>query len=282
MTEQVTQFFQDKNWVEMILPFLHSAGIALFIVIVGLWLAARAVKVLDAIMQKRNIDMALRQFVFAIISTVLKFVVVLMALDQIGFDTTSLLALLGAAGLAVGLALKDSLSNFASGVMLILFKPFTIGHYIEAGGESGTVARITVFNTLLTTPDNKEVIVPNSQIYGGSITNYSAKPTRRVDMVFGIGYDDDMKKARQIILDVLSKDERILPEPEPTVAVGELGDSSVNFLVRPWVKSPDYWAVKWDLLETIKSEFDSNGISIPFPQRDVHFYNASGQEAPTS
>lgn len=279
MNEQITQFFQDKNWVEMIVPLLQQLGIALFIIVVGLWLAARISGVLDSVMQKRNLDAALRQFLFAITSTVLKFVVVLMALDQVGFDTTSLLALLGAAGLAVGLALKDSLSNFASGVMLILFKPFTIGHYIEAGGESGTVSSITVFNTLLTTPDNKEVIVPNSQIYSGSITNYSAKPTRRVDMVFGIGYDDDMKKARQIILDVLSKDDRILPEPEPTVAVGELADSSVNFLVRPWVKSADYWAVKWEITEAIKTEFDSNGISIPFPQRDVHVHNVNSEKA---
>lgn len=274
MTEQITQFFQDKNWLDVALPILQQLGLALCIIIIGLWLASRTASVLDAIMQKRNIDIALRQFVFGIVSAVLKIVVVLMALDQVGFETTTLLALLGAAGLAVGLALKDSLSNFASGIMLILFKPFTIGHYVEAGGESGTVARITVFSTLLTTPDNKEVIVPNSQVYSGSITNYSAKPTRRVDMVFGIGYDDDMKQARQIILDVLSKDDRVLQEPAPTVAVGELADNSVNFLVRPWVKSTDYWLVKWDMLETIKSEFDSNGISTPIPQRDVYVYNA--------
>jgi small conductance mechanosensitive channel len=185
-------------------------------------------------------------------------------------NTTSLIALIGAAGLAIGLALQGSLQNLASGVMLIVFRPFKDGDFVEAGGTMGVVEEIGIFTTKMRTGDNKEVIVPNGQIFGGIITNYSKRDTRRVDMVFGIGYGDDIRKAKDIIAGIIAADERILKEPEPLIAVGELADSSVNFNVRPWVKSGDYWSVYFDLNEKIKLAFDDNGISIPFPQMDVH------------
>lgn len=275
MIEQTQSFFADGAWVDATIPFLTNVGIAILIYIIGFWLVKRIVGLVDKAMNLRNFDEALQSFLLAILGTVLKFVVVLAALDTLGIPTTSLLAVLGAAGLAVGLALKDSLSNFASGVMLIVFKPFSIGHFVEAGGTAGIVEKITVFNTIFRSPDNKEIIVPNSQIYGGTIVNVSAKPTRRVDMVFGIGYGDDMKKARQLMLDVVNADERVLKDPEVVIAVNELADSSVNFVVRPWVNSADYWAVKWDLTEKIKESFDANGITIPYPQQDVHMHQVS-------
>lgn len=275
MKEKIESFFADGNWLEVITPYAINLVVAILIYVVGKWIAKRLLTLIAKMMDSRGMDDALKDFLSSILSVLFSFVVVLVALEQLGVDTTSLLALLGAAGLAVGLALKDSLSNFAAGVMLILFKPFKLGDYVEAGDTSGVVEKISVFNTIMKTPDNKEVIVPNAQIYSGTITNYSAKPTRRVDLVIGIGYDDDMKKARDLIKQVLDADDRVLAEPETVIAVGELGDSSVNFLVRPWVKSADYWGVYWDSLESIKETFDNNGISIPFPQRDVHVYQES-------
>lgn len=276
MIEQAQAVLSDGSWVDALIPFAINVGIAIAIYIIGFWIVNRLVAVCGKAMSLRNIDEALKNFLLAILNTVLKFVVLLAAIDTLGVPTTSLLAVLGAAGLAVGLALKDSLSNFASGVMLIVFKPFTIGHFVETAGIGGVVEKITVFNTIFRTPDNKEIIVPNSQIYGGTIVNVSAKPTRRVDMVFGIGYDDDMKKAREIMLEVINADERVLKDPAVVVAVNELADSSVNFVVRPWVNSADYWAVKWDLTENIKAAFDANGISIPYPQQDVHMHQVNG------
>ncbi len=276
MTDQITGFFgENGNLMEILMPLLINIAIALAIYIIGSWLVKQIVKFVDKLMKMRNLDEALHGFLHAIVATILKFVVVLIAIEQLGIDTTSLLALLGAAGLAVGLALKDSLSNFAAGVMLILFKPFKIGDFIEAGGVTGIVEKITVFNSILRSPDNKEIIVPNAHIYGGTIVNFSAKPTRRVDLVIGIGYDDDIKKARDLIWGVLNSDERILKDPAAVIGLDELGDSSVNFVVRPWVKAADYWDVKWETLEKIKNTFDENGISIPFPQQDVHMHQSS-------
>lgn len=278
MLEKINAFFADGNWIDSILPFLTNLAIAIAIYIIGKWVAGYVVKIIDKAMEMRKMDLALRQFLSAIIKTVFSFVILLIAVEQLGVDTTSLLALLGAAGLAVGLALKDSLSNFASGVMLILFKPFKIGDFIEAAGISGVVERIEVFNTIVRTGDNKEIVVPNGQIYGGTITNYSARATRRIDMVFGIGYNDDMKKAHDLIWQVLNADERILKDPAAVVAVSELADSSVNFVVRPWVSTPDYWAVRWAVTEEIKNVFDANGISIPFPQQDVYMHQIGGEK----
>jgi small conductance mechanosensitive channel len=275
MIEQAQTIIQDGSWIDMLIPFATNVAIAIVIYIIGSWIATKIVGLLGKAMSMRKVDEALQHFLCGIVGAILKLVIIIAAIDALGVPTTSLFAVLGAAGLAVGLALKDSLSNFAAGVMLILFKPFTIGHFVEAGGVAGVVEKITVFNTIFRSGDNKEIIVPNAQIYGGTIVNVSAKPTRRVDMVFGIGYGDDMKKARQIMLDVINADERVLKDPAVVIAVNELADSSVNFVVRPWVNSADYWAVKWDLTENIKDAFDQNGISIPFPQQDVYMHQVS-------
>jgi small conductance mechanosensitive channel len=182
----------------------------------------------------------------------------------------------GAAGLAVGLSLQDSLKNFAAGVMMIVFRPFKVGDFIEAGGTSGVVETINIFSTTMRTGDNREVIVPNGTIYGGTIVNYSARDTRRIDMTFGIGYEDDIRRAKDIMQRILEEDDRVLKDPEPTIGLSELADSSVDFVVRPWVKTADYWSVRFDLNERIKLAFDENGISIPFPQMHVHLDKPSG------
>jgi small conductance mechanosensitive channel len=200
---------------------------------------------------------------------------VITALGKLNVPTASFVAVIGAAGLAVGFAMQGSLGNFASGVMLILFRPFRVGDYVEAGGTSGSVEEIQVFATTLKTPDNKKIVVPNAAITAANIVNYSAKPVRRVDMVFGIGYGDDIAKAKQIISDILAKDDRVLRDPEPTIAVCELADSSVNLAVRPWVNTPDYWGVLFDVTEAVKLEFDKQGVSIPFPQQDVHMHQVA-------
>ena len=277
MKGKITEFFSDGNWLNYIVPFLTDLVIAFAIFIIGGWVVTYFVRLLDKVMQIRQLDDALRGFLIAIVGTLLKFIIALIAIEQLGIDTTSLLAILGAAGLAVGLALKDSLSNFAAGVMLILFKPFKVGDFVEAGGVAAVCEKITVFNTIFKSGDNKEIIVPNSQIFGGTIVNYSARATRRIDMVIGISYDDDIKKARDLIVEVLNGDERILKDPAAVVAVNDLADSSVNFVVRPWVNSSDYWPVRWHLLETIKTTFDNNDITIPYPQRQVHVMETKSQ-----
>ena len=224
-------------------------------------------------MTKGNVDITLIKFASNLTYTVLLIVVILAALGQLGVQTTSFLAILGAAGLAVGLALQGSLSNFASGVLIIFFRPFKVGDFVELAGKTGTVSQIQIFTTELKTPDNKVIIIPNSQITSSVITNFSAEDTRRVDLKFGIGYGDDLLKAKKILSDLVNSDSRILKEPAPFVAVSELADSSVNFVVRVWVNAPDYWAVFFDMTEKVKLTFDKEGISIPFPQRDVHLYN---------
>ncbi|MFN2286979.1 MAG: mechanosensitive ion channel family protein [Chromatocurvus sp.] len=226
--------------------------------------------VAQRIMRQQKLDETLMSFVLSILRALLLLFVIIAALSQLGIDTTSLIALLGAAGLAIGLSLQGSLSNFAAGVMLIMFRPFVKGNFVEAGNTMGTVDQVSIFTTILITPDNKEIIVPNGAIMGNNITNYSAKPTRRVDMTFGISYDDDLRKARRILEDIVNSDERVLEDPAPAVMVGALADSSVNFLVRPWVNSADYWPVLWDTTEAVKLRFDEAGITIPFPQRELH------------
>ena len=248
---------------------------ALAIFIVGRWIIKMVVGFSGRMMRKAQVDEMLTTFTGNILYTVLLVVVVIAALDQLGIQTTSLLAVFGAAGLAIGLALKDSLANFSSGVMLIIFRPFKVGDFIEAAGIAGVVEEVRIFSTILRTGDNREIIIPNSQIYSGPIINLSARSTRRIDLVFGIGYEDDLRKAKQLIEAAFAADDRILDDPAPGIAVGELADSSVNINARPWVKTADYWAVRSDLLENIKLSFDSNGISIPYPQQDVHMHNAA-------
>jgi len=249
--------------------------IALVILLVGTWIARILTKSIEKIMTARDVDTTLVKFLSGLVKATLYIFVIIAAIDKAGIESTSFVAILGAAGLAVGFALQGSLSNFASGVMLIIFKPIKVGDFIEAAGVMGSVQEIGIFVTTLTTPDNKVIFVPNSQMGGGIITNFSVKDTRRVDMEFGIGYADDIDKARKVILEVLSNDSRVLKDPAPDVFVGTLADSSVNFKVRPWVNAADYWGVYFDTTENIKKKFDENNISIPFPQTDVHLFNQS-------
>jgi small conductance mechanosensitive channel len=255
---------------DYLLPWGINLMFALMIFVVGRVIARALIQLVRKLLDRAGMDAILVNFISNIVNALLLLFIIIAALDQLGVDTTSLIAILGAAGLAVGLSLQGSLQNFAAGVMLILFRPFKTGDFIEAGGTNGIVEQINIFSTTMRTPDNMEIIVPNGEIYGGTITNFSARDTRRIDMVFGIGYGDDLRKARRIIQGILDADDRILKEPAAQVVVAELADSSVNFSVRPWVKSGDFWAVKCDLNERIKLAFDENNISIPYPQMDVH------------
>ena len=251
-------------------------AIAVVLTLVLGWLAVKIVtRVVRGAMTRAKVDVTLVSFLGNVTYLGLMTLVVISTLGKLNVPTTSFVAVIGAAGLAVGFALQGSLGNFASGVLLIIFRPFRAGDYIEAAGIGGVVEDIHVFATKLRTPDNKAVIVPNSAITGGNITNYTAKGTRRVDLVFGIGYGDDIRKAKEILESILKNDARVLKDPEPTVAVLELGESSVNLAVRPWVKTEDYWNVLFDVTERVKLEFDAQGVSIPFPQRDVHLIQAA-------
>ncbi|HKL62177.1 MAG TPA: mechanosensitive ion channel domain-containing protein [Woeseiaceae bacterium] len=251
---------------------------ALAIFIIGRWVANLITKGVRRLLERADVDATLVKFLSNIVRILLLIFVILAAIGQLGIQTTSLIAVLGAAGLAVGLALQGSLSNFAAGVLVIIFRPYKVGDYIEAAGVAGTVDEVQIFNTVMNTPDNKRIIVPNSQITGGIITNYSAHETRRVDFTFGIGYADDIDKAKKIIEEVLTTDERVLEDPAPQIVVAELADSSVNIVARPWAKAADYWGLKFDVTETVKKRFDAEGISIPFPQRDVHVYYETPQQ----
>lgn len=260
---------------DYVIPWGINILLAIIIFVAGRLVVKLVVSIVRKLLARAELDEILINFLSSILSTVLLLIVVVASLDQLGINTTSLIALIGAAGLAIGLALQGSLQNFASGVMLVVFRPFNAGDFIDAGGTMGVVEHIGIFSTTLRTGDNKEVIMPNGAIYGGAITNFSARPTRRIDMVFSIGYNDDIRKARDIMKVIIDADERILKEPETLIAVAELADSSVNFNVRPWVKSGDYWPVLFDLNEKIKLAFDDNGITIPYPQMDVHANTAT-------
>lgn len=246
--------------------------LALVIFYVGRFVVRTLDKLLRKAMQKQNIDKTLETFVGNLISSVLMIFVIIAAISQIGVQTTSLIALIGAAGLAVGLALQGSLSNFASGVLIVLFRPYKVDDFIEGAGIAGVVEEVQILTTVLRTGDNKRVIVPNSQIMDSVITNYSANDRRRIDMIVGVSYSDDLDKVRKTLEDIVAADTRVLKDPACTIAVAELADSSVNFVFRPWVETADYWGVKFDLTEAIKKRFDEAGISIPFPQQDVHLY----------
>jgi small conductance mechanosensitive channel len=248
---------------------------ALLIFIIGRWASKRIAAGVAKATERANVDPTLTQFLRSVIYMSLLVMVVLAAVQQLGVQATSFFAILGAAGLAIGLALKDSLSNFSSGVMLVLFRPFKAGDFVEAAGVAGSVDSIKIFNTVIKTGDNRLITVPNSQIYGGTITNYSALDTRRIDLVIGIAYDDNVVQAKEIINSVLDADERILQDPAPTIMMLELADSSVNFAVRPWVATGDYWAVRGDVLEGVKKALEDNGLSIPYPQHDVHVIQAA-------
>jgi small conductance mechanosensitive channel len=249
-----------------------NVAIAIAIFYVGKMVISLVVRGLHKVMQRQEVDKTLETFVCNLVRMVLLVVVVIAAIGQIGIETTSFIAIFGAAGLAVGLALQGSLSNFAAGVLIVLFRPYRVGDFIEAAGINGSVEQVQILTTVLKTGDNKQVIVPNGQIMDSIITNYSAKDTRRVDMVVGVSYDDDLDKVRDTLKELIAAEDRILDEPACTIAVSALADSSVNFVVRPWVKTPDYWGVMFDLTEAIKKRFDKEGISFPFPQQDVHVH----------
>jgi small conductance mechanosensitive channel len=258
------------NVQEIITVYGLKVIAALAIFLIGKWLAKSLTRVTARLMEKSSIETTLVKFASNLTYAALMVFVVLAALNQLGIQTTSFIAIIGAAGLAVGLAMKDSLSNFSAGVMLIIFRPFKVGDFIEAAGTAGTVLTINIFTTTLKTGDNRLIHVPNGNILRSNITNFSANETRRIDMVFGIGYGDDIKQAKQIIQQVLKQESRVRDEPEPTIGVAELGDSSINIAVRPWVNTSDYWPTLFALNEEIKEQFDKANISIPYPQTDVH------------
>ncbi|MBN2635155.1 MAG: mechanosensitive ion channel [Prolixibacteraceae bacterium] len=243
---------------------------AIITLIIGLWVINILQRVVRKGFEKRNVDISLRGFLNSMIGILLKIMLFISVVGMLGVEMTSFIAILGAAGLAVGLALSGTLQNFAGGVMILIFKPFKVGDYIDAQGHSGSVNEIQIFNTILKTPDNKTIIIPNGGLSTGSMVNYSAEPQRRVDFVFGIAYGDDMDKARSVLQKLIDDDERILKEPAPFIAVSELADSSVNIVVRVWADAANYWGIYFDMHEKVYKTFDKEGLNIPFPQMDVH------------
>lgn len=264
-----------QNWLVSFGPNILTA---IAILILGRWLVRWFTLVAQKGLRRAGIEDTLVRFLEKLIFYTLIIALLLAAADQLGIQTTSFLAILGAAGLAVGLALKDSLANFASGIMLVLFQPFKVGDAVTAAGVSGTVERIDIFHCIINTWDNQKIIIPNSSITNDLITNINANPTRRIDLVIGISYDDDVQEAKAILQRLVETDERVLADPAPTIALAEFADSSVNLVVRPWVKTEEYWDIRFNLLERIKQAFDERNITIPYPQRDVHLYQHSEGE----
>lgn len=269
---------EDWMFSEILIAWGLKLVAAALILLIGNWLAKKLSAFFVVVMDRHDVDITLTKFLRNIVYYALLTAVVIAAAGQLGINTTSFLTVVGAAGLAIGLALKDSLANFSAGVMLIFFRPFKVGDVVTVAGETGAVEEITIFNTVMNTADNQRKIIPNSIVSSGTITNITANSTRRIDMVFGIGYDDNIKGAEQILLELVQKEPKVLSDPPVTVAVSELADSSVNFVVRPWVNTEDYWDVKFSLTEKIKLAFDEAGISIPYPQQDVHMYQVSTDE----
>ena len=263
--------------VEHAITYVPQLLLTLLLLLVGLWVIKRVVGVFSGTLARGDTDVTLARFLTNLVSVGLKALLFISLASMVGIETTSFIAVLGAAGLAIGLALQGSLSNFAGGVLILLFRPFKVGDFIEAQGVSGTVKSIQIFNTLLNTPDNKLIVLPNGDLSNGVIQNYSAEPTRRVDFVFGIGYDDDVARAKEVLESLLADDARVLAEPASKVVVSGLGDNAVDITVRAWVNAADYWDVYFDLTEAVKARFDQQAISFPYPQRDVHLYGTAGQ-----
>ena len=273
--DAIKDFLANTDIVGILTTGAINLVIAIAIFLIGKWIAKRVQSTLEKLLRKREVDDMLVDFLGTIVSTLIIIVAVIAAVDQMGIPATSFLAVIGAAGLAIGLALKDSLSTFASGVMLVLFRPFSKGDFVDAGGITGTVDEIHLVSTILTTPDNKQVIVPNALMYSSAIINFSAKDTRRVDMAVGVGYNDDLKVAADVLKKICEDHPKVLSEPATKIFINNLGDSSVDFVVRPWVKSEDYWGVLADVLETAKVELEAAGCNIPYPQTDVHLHQVS-------
>jgi small conductance mechanosensitive channel len=274
-TEIENSIETTSHYLQLVIDYSVEYGlkiiVALLIFLIGKWVARKISNGVERLMERAKVDETLNDLAGSVIYFSLLVVVIMMALETLGVKTTSFLAILGAAGLAVGLALKDTLSNIGAAVIILIFRPFKVGDYVGAGGAEGFVDKISLFTTTISPFDNRTIIVPNSSITNGNIINFSNKEQRRVDHVVGISYGDDIKKAKEVMYAVIAADERTLADPEPLVAVKELGDSSVNFTVRAWVKSEDYWATYFALIENIKLALDENGITIPFPQLDVHY-----------
>jgi small conductance mechanosensitive channel len=266
------QGYADKL-INLAVEYGPKLLLAIIVLIVGLWIIKLVLKGTDKAMERSNIDISLRKFLRSLFGILLKALLLISVASMIGIATTSFVAIIGAAGLAVGLALQGGLANFAGGVIILIFKPFKVGDFLDAQGYMGTVHEITIFTTVLKTPDNKTVIIPNGALSNGSMVNFSTEPKRRVDMVFGIGYGDSIEKAKQVLVKLADSDSRVLKDPAPQIVVGELGDNSVNFNVRFWCNAADYWGIYFDTHEKVKLAFDEAGISIPFPQRDVHVFN---------
>lgn len=264
--------------VSVAATMLSSIVYAIIILAIGFWGAKLVSRLVKGFMERHEVDQALTGFVCNLVNALVIVFAVIAALNQLGIQTTSLIAIVGAAGLAIGFALKDSLGNFAAGVMILIFKQFKVGDLIEAAGVLGVVETLNIFSTQLKTGDNKTIFVPNGKLIGDNITNYSTKPTRRVDLVIGVSYDADLSHVKSVLEDILANDSRILKDPAPTIGVLELADSSVNFAVRPWVDAADYWGVYFDLHAGVKTRFDEEGIGIPYPQRDVHHYQMDSPE----
>lgn len=271
LINSITQIFSDL--AGPLASFGKQILFAVLIIVIGRWVVKLLLKIINTALEKTSIEETVKIFVANLLRTLFMVVVFIAAINQLGIETTSIIAMLGAAGLAIGLALQGSLANFAAGILIVTFRPYKVGDYIQAGSASGTVLDIQIFSTVLKTPDNKMIVIPNGSVMDGSITNYSEQPTRRVDIVASCGYEDDIDKVKQLLTDIINQDDRILDEPEPIVALSELADNSINFVVRPWVNSSDYFPVYYSLLEQIKKRFDKEGISIPYPQRDIHIYN---------
>lgn len=262
-----------EKGIELLMEYGPKLVLAIVVLFIGLRIVGSVSKMVGKLMEKREVDPTLRPFLLNLLTWTLKVLVVISVAGMVGIETTSFVAILGAAGLAVGLALQGTMANFAGGVLLLIFKPFKVGDVVEAAGHLGIVEEIQIFVTKMKTFQNRVIIIPNGILSNGSLTNYSAKDTLRVDMTFGISYDADIKKAKEIFNNILDSDPRVLIEPAKTVALSELADNSVNFVVRPWVKSEDYWGVWFDTHEQVKLKLDEAGIGIPYPQRDVHVYN---------
>lgn len=257
---------------DLLVNFGPKFIMAILTLIIGFWVIRLIIKTVSNIMRKREVDESLRPFLRTMLSIILKILLVISVMSMVGIAMTSFIAIIGAAGFAIGMALSGTLQNFAGGAMILLFKPFKVGDYIDAQGYSGTVSEIQIFNTILLTPDNKTIIIPNGGLSTGAMVNYSTQPTRRVDFTFGIGYEDDIDKARAVIQKLIEADKRIFTDPAPFIGVSELADSSVNFAVKAWVDAGDYWGVFFDMTELVKKTFDKENISIPYPQTDVHLF----------
>jgi len=267
----------QEAWLPMVVQYGSQVLLAIVTLVIGWWIIGRLTAAIHVLMEKRNIDRTLHGFIGALVGIGLKVILLVSVAGMIGVETTSFIALIGAAGLAVGLALQGSLANFAGGMLILIVRPIRAGEYIEAQGVGGTVDSIQIFNTILKTPDNKTIIIPNGSLSNGNIINYARQPTRRVDLNIGIDYGDDVKKARSILLELADADERVFKDPEAVVWLVSLGDNSVNLSLRMWTKTDDYWGVYWGIQELAKERFDEAGITIPFPQRTVHVVTEAAQ-----